>query len=54
MAAIAKNIYFFNCLFLIYFKLQWSEILTTATWHWVVQHIFPSSFFQQIYTDEAY
>jgi hypothetical protein len=36
MAAVAKNINFFSCQFLLYYKSKWTQILTAATWQWVV------------------
>ena len=37
----------FNCLLLLYHKSKWAQILTAATWNWVVQHIF--LLFQEIH-----
>ena len=48
-AAVTKNRNFFNCLLLLYCKSKWAQILTAATWHWVVQHImhfFPADLYQ--------
>jgi hypothetical protein len=40
MAAVTKNRHFFNCPLLLYYKSKWAQIVTAATWQWVVQHIF--------------
>jgi hypothetical protein len=33
MAAVTKNINFFSCQFLLYYKSKLTQILTAATWH---------------------
>jgi ATP/ADP translocase len=39
MATVTKNRKFFNCPLLLYYNSRWAQILTTATWHWVVHYI---------------
>ena len=46
MATVTTNRNFFNCLLLLYYKSNRAQIVTAATWQWVVQHIF--HFFCQI------
>jgi hypothetical protein len=36
MAGVTKNRNFFSCQFLLYYKSKWTQILTAATWQWVV------------------
>jgi hypothetical protein len=36
MAAVTKNRNFFSCPLLLYCKSKWTQIVTAATWQWVV------------------
>jgi hypothetical protein len=57
MAAFTKNRNFFNCPLLLYYQPNWAQILTAATWQWVVLTFIPGFsvkfFFQPIYTNYA-
>jgi hypothetical protein len=48
--AVAKNRNFFSYQFLLYYTSKWNQILTAATWQWVVYHtlwVFLWDFFSQ-------
>jgi hypothetical protein len=36
MAVVTENKNFFSCQFVLYYKSKWTQMLTAATWQWVV------------------